>query len=75
MFAVEVGNELGVVRSSDLHEAVDDADLVGMPNDLLIFKRRERPVDLRMPAGLEDRHVLVHDGDVDGIAERLMNPV
>ena len=27
-----------------------------------------------MPAGLEDRHVLIHDGNVDVVAEALMEP-
>ena len=74
MVAVEVRDELLLVRLPDLHEALRDADLFGVPDDLLVLEGRERTVDFRMPAGLEDRHVLIHDGNVDVVAESVMEP-
>ena len=61
MLSIEVWNELGVIRPPHLHEAFRDAKFSRMPYNLLILKRRQRTVNLRMPASLVDGHVLIHD--------------
>ena len=75
MIAVKVWNELRAVSASDLYEALGDADLSGMTHDFLILKSSERTIDFWVPASFVNRHVLIHDGNVNLIAECFMNPV
>ena len=75
MIAVKVWNELRAVSASDLYEAFGDADLSGVTDNLLVLKSGERAVDFWVPAGFVNRHVLIHDGNVNLIAECFMNPV
>lgn len=46
-----------------------------MPQHLLVFERREFAVDLGVPARFVKRHVLIHDGHVNGVAECFPQPV
>lgn len=46
-----------------------------MPQHLLVFERRKFAVDLGVPARFVKRHVLIHDGHVNGVAERFPQPV
>ena len=75
MIAVKVWDELRAVSASDLYEAFGDADLSGVTHDFLILKSSERTIDFRVSAGFVNRHVLIHDGNVNLIAECFMNPV
>ena len=75
MIAVKVWNELRAVSASDLYEAFGDADLSGVTDNLLVLKIGERAVYFCVPAGFLYRHVLIHDGNVNLIAECFMNPV
>ena len=75
MIAVKFWNELRAVSASDLYEDFGDADLSGMTHDFLILKSSERTIDFWVPASFVNRHVLIHDGNVNLIAECFMNPV
>lgn len=61
MVSIEVRDEFRFGRFPNLHEALGDADLICVTNNLLIFECCQGAIDLRMPACFIDRHVLVHD--------------
>lgn len=61
MVAIEVRDEFRFCRFSHLHEALGDADLICVANNLLIFECCQGAIDLRMQTCFIDRHVLVHD--------------
>lgn len=68
-------NEFRQTRGSYLPEDLRHAQGTNVPQHLLVFERREFAVDFGVSAGLVKRHVLIHDGHVNGVAERFPQPV
>ena len=63
------------IGAADLSKALLHADRFGVAKHLLIFERRERPIDFRVPARLPNGHVLIHERNVDIVAEAPVEPV
>ena len=75
MVTIEVWDEFRFCRFSHLHEALGDADLICVTNNLLIFECCQGTIDLRMQTCFIDRHVLVHNRNENVISESVMNPI